>query len=307
MKKSLAVLIILLFAGGGLSRAESLDAWEEEELSSSKQTQAQPGPVSQATSAPVSTTVRLDSNWDLRVYSGLDVSLMDDLVSGMQTFANYVQDSFSNISRSTSTFSRPGFLFGARVERLLNPQNSLLFGMESVMGTGGTDAILATNGEVQTVMVDPTLVDLSLNYRHYFSPEKDGGSYLGLGGGWYHTNINYSDTVNVPGGNLASGSFTGDCFGATLELGQEWKIGDSVGIELWGRLRWAVIDKVTSTNLAGAVINPADPQTWTLGIERIKGLVYGTTNDIDSSNGLVQYAVVDYSGADLGLSFVTHF
>jgi len=244
--------------------------------------------------------------FDLHLYTGLDVAFMDDIVNGFQNWTSY-QKNFSNVANVTNTFSRVGFLGGLELKKDLGGQDLSING-EIVTGTGGESDISLTNGTIGKIIINPTLLDLNLNYTLHFAASGNIRPYAMLGLGYYQVSVQYSNPYatspnSTPSGYYGQGTFNANTWGGTLGLGSEWVIDRSFTFDIAGRFRLATFGQLLSNNFTGS---DAPPGTGPYTLEIYQNRLYFISQSaLNASSNGSRYAVLDYSGVDLmiGLNF----
>jgi hypothetical protein len=241
-------------------------------------------------------------DWWLKVYAGYDYSLMGDVINGVKAWQGYVQG--PGVSSSLST-GNSGFVDGMEIGFSLDATHSLSLEAENI-GTQNESISYTSGGTANRLTVGPSLEDINLNYYHTLFRTKDSATYVFIGGGYYHANVDY---YNGSGPSTSqSATFTGDIIGGVLGLTEKLAIANSFtcGFSVKGRL--AAFSEVNSSSI---IINGSTQTAnapYALMIFN-PGLAGGaiTAGSPSSAGSSVRYAVVDYSGftGDVFLAF--HF
>lgn len=244
-------------------------------------------------------------SFNFHIYTGADFSFMDDLINGLSNWAVY-ERSFSNVSGSSTNFSRFGFISGWEFKKAFG-NHEISLGGQMITHSGGEADIDNTNGTVGKVILNPTVFELGLNYTFHFSPGGNFRPYLGLGAGYYFVDIQYSNPYPAtpgtsPTGYYGQGDFDSSTIGGQATAGLEWSIDKCFSFDLLGRFRLATFSQLVSTNMSGSNVTAGTP--YALEIDN-NDLFYIPQSLIGQSGR--RYAVLDYSGIDLMLGVHFYF
>jgi hypothetical protein len=240
----------------------------------------------------------LSTGWWLKVYGGVDYSMMGDLVNGTKAWQAPLQSGGYNPVFSTSNL---GLMDGTEVGFSLDRIHALSIEAQNI--STQTESYTYTNGgTVYLQSVTPNLLDFSLNYYRTLFMGQGNKTYVMVGGGYYHAAVSYYDVVG-PGVNQ-SANFTGDIIGGTLGAGELVALGNNIilGFSVKGRL--ATFSQVNSPSVVenGRTVTVNAPYSLLISTSGYPGLLTAGP----AGNGY-RYAVVDYSGVSGQLSIAYHF
>lgn len=244
----------------------------------------------------------LSKDWWLKVYAGYDYSMMGDVINGVKAWQAPLQAGGDNPTLSTGN---NGFADGMEIGFSLDPGHSLSLEAENI-ATQNESYSYASGGTAYRETIGPSLEDITLNYYHTLFRSGGDATYAFIGGGYYHTNVDYDDVAGPS--SSQSATFTGDIIGGVVGLTEKLEIGKSFtfGFSVKGRL--AAFSEVKSNSLFGngsAQTANAPYALMLYAMAPLAGAITATSPGFAGSTA--RYAVVDYSGftGDAFLAF--HF
>ena len=156
-----------------------------------------------------------------RFYAGYDYALLGDLTNAIQQTGAYYKSLGGGVTAGTTT-DNSGVLMGAEWGQRMGDGTEISLAAEFVSSQSdifGQFNPNSSSGE----SVGPNLLDVTVRYA--FTLAQGGGNHTAfyLGGGWYHTIVDFNSTLTQNGTPQpdASGAFTGDTLGATAGLREE--------------------------------------------------------------------------------------
>ncbi len=242
----------------------------------------------------------LSKDWWLKVYAGYDYSMMGDVINGVKAWEAYLEPAVT----PTLSLGHGGFVDGTEIGFTLDPNHSISIEAENI-ATQNENLNYTNGGTTTWKTIGPSLEDINLNYYRTLFRSKGNGTYLMIGAGYYHTNVNYYDGSGPS--TSQSATFTGDVIGGVLGVTQKWEIAKNFtcGLSVKGRL--AAFSEVKSSSIFGNGTTQTVNAPYALMIYN-QGLTGAITADSPNYAGSsAHYAVVDYSGflGDFFLAF--HF
>jgi hypothetical protein len=203
---------------------------------------AKPKSASSQTRAELSET----GLW-IGAYSGLDFALLGDIQDGLKDWEGVFED---NGGTGNTSVGRTGFLSGLEIGIPLDPDNAFaLNGEMTLFRSQSTLNDYSGGSENGTLVVQPQVLGLTLNYLLRLGGEGKGGTFLQGGVGFYagSTEVQASETLVLD--TQYGLSLAGETIGGTLGLAQEFDLGDGVGLRLGVKGRLASIAKLTSRRI----------------------------------------------------------
>ena len=276
-----------------------------------------PGDSTVAMTPAMSVSLFSGTNW-IKASVGYDYSFLGDLNNSSKNYVNY----FSAIGGAAPDTAAAKTGNGSLKENLelgldLDPDNKLSVEVENIASP--TLGWSESNGSTvqQSLSVDPNLISTTLNYSRVLLKQAWGRTLFLVGAGYYHADVNMTNTGSFAAGPTVTGDFTGDIFGGTLGVGQIVKLGDRFGLECSVKARYADFSEVTANNTSPSNAN-AYPGPYHLVVVQNKNnpftstfpgntdfLTWTSQQWMDQHPGLFRAADVDYSGisGDISLSY----
>ncbi len=235
----------------------------------------------------------------MQAYGGYDFSFLEDIINGSNAWVNYGK-SLGYVA--TGGGNNSGINAGAQFGLHLDRSNSLALDFGGVFTFANNWTLVSGTGSAAQNL-SPDLLSVSLDYILDIVRNSSSHTYITLGAGYYHTTV----TDSILGvGTAYSGTFTGDTVGGTLGLGEEIALGNSFGLDLSVKGRYASFSKVSSPNAASFDGN-GPSSLAILTTSGVSVLVPVTDAGIAGSSGVARDAVVDYSGIDAKVAFDIYF
>jgi hypothetical protein len=242
-----------------------------------------------------------NSKMFVQVYTGYDYSFMGDVATGTDGWISAAKsEGFTTTGGGEHSGILASLLWGLRLDKA----NSLALDFGSVVNFGNNWT--ASNGLISdTQSLSPYLFSASIDYRVDVAKSKGSRTYITAGAGWYH---GIADIKSMVGGDVESGSFTGDTIGGTLGVGEEVELGGSFGLDLSVRGRYANFSKVSADSLTVDGTSQPGPFSLATGtLDGYKVIIPATNAEIDSSGGTANYASLDFSGIDAKVALNLYF
>jgi tetratricopeptide (TPR) repeat protein len=224
----------------------------------------------------------------LEVYAGYNHSSMGDLADVLQNWNLFAQ--VNGYTSASSSINVNGVVAGIEPGLSLDKENALSLSLDGVlcgnfqaMASGGSDGNILEN-------IDPSLLALCLNYRHYFYQKQNRFS-VGIGAGYGLAVVHYVGPV-FPSGNAINTDLLGGSFVGSIQAGEELMLYQNFSVEFDLKGRYAVIPRVG---------NGSDSLA-TLPI----GAVFLVDNGSLGSSGS-NYTHLDFTGPDVKISFNFYF
>jgi len=250
----------------------------------------------------------------VRVYGGYDFSLLSDLTTGINAWTPLLDSNSNTVAASTGS---NGFMVGAEFGVDVDSGNGFSISYENVSTqtesyANGVTQLVNSSGVTtlasQSASFQPSMMDISLNYYAYLPGGKDARTYFTVGGGYYQATVGFvgvDPTLSNPNEN---GTFTGSTFGWTFGFGQALAIGNTFGLELSAKGRIVSFSQMTSPSVNNQSTDQGQGP-YAIGINNSTSNA-GTINVTPVSNisaTTYRYAVLDYTGVDVDLSFDFYF
>jgi len=257
----------------------------------------------------------LSPQWWVKLSGGYDYAFMGDLNTASRNYANYLKEVGAPVTdRGLYQTGNSGIRAGLELGYSLDRDNWISLGAQNVWTQAMGWSQVQDNTVVESFMVSPNLLSVSLNYGRNLIQSKWGKTYLAVGGGWYHayaTATSYDNLIPPPN-DYSTGTFTGDVLGGTLGLSQSVNLGGPFALELSVNGRWASFSQLSSNSVNGNYISGPPFKLMVLRNENIVPGMLGSDSDyllfapqgiMDMHPGDYRYAVVDYSGLFADIAF----
>jgi len=266
-------------------------------------------PVSAVSTAPVSQNAASSSRAEMkaalnqstwvRVYGGYDLALLGDFTTGIDAEA-------SLLASGGSSTGGNGIQAGAELGFAIDQGNAFSLSIENVWTQNESYNNGLTGTGAQSAIFQPDLMGAALNYYAYISSSKAAKTYLTLGVGYYEAIVGFSGVDPTLATPSESGTFSDGAVGETFGLGQDFEIGDSLGIEISIRGRIVTFNKVTSPTLDNGGTQTG---SYAIVIDSSSSSSGGPIGVMPTSSigSTYRYMVLDYSGLDADFSFNFYF
>jgi len=229
-------------------------------------------------------------------YSGYDHALMGDIQDGLRDWEGVFEE---NGGVGNTSVGGSGFLTGVEFGLPLDEGNAFSLQVETVLYR--TQSVLCDynmGSEFGDIVLQPSLVDLVLNYDLRIAGAGGNGTHLLLGAGYYVAAVDVMASESLVFGAQYETRLRGDTFGGTLGLAQDFDLGGGVGLRFGVKGRLASVGKLTSRSIrvmgsnyqaemALARDSSGDPNYALLAVQ--------DEDTIDASSS-IDYAVLDLSG-----------
>jgi tetratricopeptide (TPR) repeat protein len=207
------------------------------------------------------------------------------------------QDSTAPIGVTTSAAAGNGlFHLGGEFGCNVDPNNGL-----AVAGTywnteffDNNNTFYNGNPQILNEMLLPIAINLDLSYYHFW-PAPDGRFYVKGSVGYWLANVQYFQNFPSPNTSNIDGNLYGGGLGFGLEAGYEFRVFDNEALGFYVKGQYATISSISGfpDGYSGKAVLAVLPNQ-TIGVVSPSAI---------GSNG-TRYAVLDFSGIDLGVSFI---
>jgi hypothetical protein len=253
---------------------------------------------------PAEAAYPLEGDRWIKAYGGYDFAFLDSFINALNAFTPYEKgQGDTNVGGSTS---HDGLLLGLEIGQKLDEDNRLSVDGEWVQSQAGLFSA-DDSGSESVLSIAPSLFSASVNYERTLLRGSGIRTYVSLGGGFYHSQLQINETVTGTPPTYVYGLLTGNILGGTVGAGEEFQIGSWLSLTVSARFRAASFSQVTagSVNVSPNASIGNGPYTFYTAPPGSGGLIL-------SQAGLAlppgyHVLVLDYSGFDGDLSLKASF